>query len=166
MSELPPQERLQPSLLDRLRDDQPRSKLESRDRRVLSLNELRDCVVRDLGVLLNTDDGQSIADMESYPHTAHSVLNFGIPTLSGTTASGVDVTDIEAAVRDAIRKFEPRLSPETLQVRAVLSDVDMNQNTLIFDIDGEMWADPLPIQLYLQTEVDLDTGKVQVKQVG
>ena len=36
MAELTPKERLQPSLLDRLTDDEPEQQQESRDKRVLS----------------------------------------------------------------------------------------------------------------------------------
>ena len=41
MAELLPQERLQPSLLDRLTDYEPGSAVESRERRVLSTQQLR-----------------------------------------------------------------------------------------------------------------------------
>ena len=48
MAELLPQERLQPSLLDRLVDDNPGEQKESRDQRVLVIRKLRDFVLRDL----------------------------------------------------------------------------------------------------------------------
>ena len=44
MAELTSKERLQPSLLDRLTDDEPDKTQESRDQRVLSANRLRECV--------------------------------------------------------------------------------------------------------------------------
>ena len=54
MAELAPRERLQPSLLDRLSDDEPDNAVEPRERRVLSLRTLREGVLRDLAWLLNT----------------------------------------------------------------------------------------------------------------
>ena len=48
MGELLPQERLQPSLLDRLTDDAPEAREESRDKRVLWLSQLRQSVLRDV----------------------------------------------------------------------------------------------------------------------
>jgi len=54
MAELAPRERLQPSLLDRLTDDEPDQEVESRERRVLSVRGLREGVLRDLAWLLNT----------------------------------------------------------------------------------------------------------------
>ena len=55
MPELTPKERLQPSLLDRLTDDAPHRRTESREQRVLSLAQLRESVMRDLAWLLNTE---------------------------------------------------------------------------------------------------------------
>jgi len=51
---LPPQERLQPALLDRLTDDEPDKKLEPREMRVLSKRKLRESVLRDLAWLFNS----------------------------------------------------------------------------------------------------------------
>ena len=60
MAELSPKERLQPSLLDRLTDDEPDEQEESRDRRVLSMSQLRQSVLRDVGWLLNTRSLESV----------------------------------------------------------------------------------------------------------
>ena len=54
MADLTQTEHLQPSLLDRLTDDEPEEKAESRDQRVLSFQALKQCVIRDLEWLLNT----------------------------------------------------------------------------------------------------------------
>ena len=48
MAELTPTERLQPSLLDRLTDDEPSHSQEARNRRVLSIQKLRESVLRDV----------------------------------------------------------------------------------------------------------------------
>jgi type VI secretion system protein ImpF len=55
MAELTPQERLQPSLLDRLTDEEPDQLQESREKRVLSMSRLRDFVLRDLAWLFNAE---------------------------------------------------------------------------------------------------------------
>jgi type VI secretion system protein ImpF len=39
----------------------------------------------------------------------------------------------------------------------------MNRNALTFEITGELWAQPIPLQLYLRTDVDLETGQVSVE---
>ena len=53
MAELTQKERLQPSLLDRLTDDEPPTQQESREKRVLSMHKLRLFVLRDISWLLN-----------------------------------------------------------------------------------------------------------------
>lgn len=166
MAELTPSERLQPSLLDRLTDDEPDQNVESRERRVLSLDKIRVCVLRDLQWLLNASNLDQIHDLQQHPQVQNSVLNYGIPDLTGLTASGLKVSDLERRIRDAIWRFEPRILRHTLRVTARVHGNLSNNNALVFEIAGEMWAQPLPLQLYMRTEVDLDTGNVLVKEIS
>jgi type VI secretion system protein ImpF len=34
----------------------------------------------------------------------------------------------------------------------------------LFDIEAELWAQPLPLRLFLRTEIDLETGGVKVSE--
>lgn len=160
MAELTQKERLQPSLLDRLADDEPEKKVESRDKRVLSLAKLRKSVNRDLGWLLNTGCLEAILDLGDYPHVRQSVLNFGIPDLTGTTASNTDRSTLERYLREAILAFEPRILKKSLKVRAKAAG---EHNTIVFEIEGELWAQPLPENLYLKTILDLELGKIEIE---
>jgi type VI secretion system protein ImpF len=63
MPELSHKERLQPSLLDRLTDDEPEVRVESRDKRVLSQEKLRASVLRDLTWLFNTTQLSALIDL-------------------------------------------------------------------------------------------------------
>lgn len=166
MPELTQQERLQPSLLDRLTDDAPKKDKESRSQRVLSLNRIRESVMRDLAWLMNTGNLDGIEDLTPYPEVANSVLNYGMPDLAGLTVKTVDVYELERVVRTAILQFEPRILPHTVRVRASASDEQMDHNALTFNIEGDLWAQPVPIQLYLKTEVDLELGNVTVVEQG
>ena len=161
MAELSQQERLQPSLLDRLTDEEPDKSQESRDKRILSVRRLRESIKRDLAWLLNTSNLGSIDDLSGYPRVVESVLNYGIPDITGIVASGADVSVIERRVRQAILAFEPRILKNSLQVRALASDV-MSHNALQFEIKCDMWAEPVPERMYLKTEIDLETGDVRV----
>jgi type VI secretion system protein ImpF len=166
MADLTQKERLQPSLLDRLTDQDPEKKLESRDARVLSPSRLRDSVRRDLAWLLNTTHLQATQDLDEHPLVAHSVLNFGMPDLAGRTASGVDESALEQAIRRAITDFEPRLVAKSLRVKLFVDDRQMNHNAMSFDIEAELWAQPLPLRLFLRTAIDLESGTVDVMDVG
>jgi type VI secretion system protein ImpF len=160
------QDRLQPALLDRLTDDNPESQIEGTDSRVINRNRLRELVRRDLAWLLNcTALGASI-DWTHAPHARASVLNFGLPALSGETASTVDPMVLQAAVRQAIIDFEPRILPDSLAVEAVLSDDQMDRHNQIgFRISGQLWAQPVPLELLLRTDLDLETGHVVVREL-
>lgn len=164
MAELTTQERLQPSLLDRLTDDEPDKKVESREKRVISATRLRDCVTRDISWLLNCVNLCADETLADYPHVATSVLNFGIPDLTGIALSGMKSDVLQRRVRDALLAFEPRLTPATLQVSANTETERMDHRSLVFGIASEMWAQPIPLNLYLKTEVDLETGRFNVSE--
>lgn len=163
MAELTSQERLQPALLDRLTDDDPEQRQESRERRVISGRRLRELVLRDLGWLLNTCHLEAVEDLDATPHAARSVINYGVPDLTGQTISSMDIVVLERLLRQAIGDFEPRILRDSIRVRVVRDDQQMNRNALMFEIEGELWAQPVPLRLFLKTEVDLETGDITIK---
>lgn len=162
MAELVHQERLQPSLLDRLTDDDSRSTVEAREQRVLSVRRLRECVLRDLSWLLNAASLPAAEEYADYPLVTHSVLNYGIPDLTGHASAGIDVAALERMLRQAIWDFEPRILRNSVRVRAVQGDTAVDHNTLVFEIQGDLWAQPVPLHLFLRTEIDLEAGEVAV----
>jgi type VI secretion system protein ImpF len=166
MAELAPKERLQPSLLDRLTDHEPDKRTESAEKRVLSMRRLRESVLRDLEWLLNCANLESLQDLEDYPLVAHSVVNYGLADMTGVSASGIDTAKFEQALRQAILDFEPRILRNSVKVRAVLSEGEMNRNAVVFEIEGELWAQPMPLRLFLRTELDLESGSYSVTDRG
>lgn len=167
MAELTPRERLQPSLLDRLTDDDPSRRVEPRERRVLSPGQLRESVRRDLTWLFNTTRLAAASPaVEGSPLAARSVLNYGLPDLAGRTASGVDLGALEQLLREAIWDFEPRLERSSVKVRGLLDDREMSHNAVSFAIEAELWAHPVPLRLLLRTEIDLEDGHILVRDAG
>ena len=160
MVELSNEERLQPSLLDRLTDDAPTEQKESHEKRVLPLRKLRAAVMRDLSWLLNSVSLEATEDLEPYPEVARSVINYGLPELSGQSVSGLDQAAIERTLREAIAVFEPRILRESLKVRAVTRRDRARHRSVGFEIEGELWAQPVPIHLLLRSEVEFETGDV------
>ena len=162
---LTPQDRLQPALLDRLTDDEPEKKLEPREARVMSRAHLRRAVLRDLAWLFNATRLESGAgtNFTLAPYARRSVINFGLPSLSGETASTLDITGLERAVRQTILDFEPRILPNTLRVRTVVEESVLDHHNVIgVEIHGFLWAQPTPLELLLRTEIDLETGNVHL----
>lgn len=167
MPELSLKERLQPSLLDRLTDDAPESKKEAWQQRVLSERKLRKSVLRDLSWLLNASGLPSTFDLDSHPLVAQSTLNYGMPDLAGLSLAGLDIDNVEERLKDVITHFEPRINRESLNVLAVRRNKEeMSHNALVFEIQGELWAHPMPLHVLLKTELDLETGDVKVTERG
>ncbi|AKJ28875.1 type VI secretion system baseplate subunit TssE [Caldimonas brevitalea] len=166
MAELTPQERLQPALLDRLTDDDPSKTVEPREQRVLSKTRLREAVLRDLAWLFNATRMSGEVDWARHPHACRSVINFGLPALSGETASTLDIVNLESEVKRSILDFEPRIMASSLKVEALVSELQMDHHNVVsLKISGHLWAQPVPFELLLRTEVDLETGQVEIQEL-
>jgi type VI secretion system protein ImpF len=164
MAELTPQERLQPSLLDRLTDENPQGGVEARDQRVISWQRLRDAVCRDLTWLLNCVHLEASEDLSAWPLIARSTLNYGMPETSGVPVANINVEALQKRVRQAILDFEPRLLRNKLTVTVEKQSEMMNRNSLVFLIQGEMWAQPVPQSIFVRSEFDLESGTVRVDE--
>ena len=164
MAELTASERLQPCLLDRLTDEDPTHQVESRDRRVFSLRQIRESVLRDLSWLLNAPGRFSSEEFADAPEVRSSVIAYGVPDLCGVAASGLDVGSLERELTAAVRAFEPRLTSNSLRVEAVARPDRFGGSALVFEIAGDLWAQPVPEPLYVRTEVDLESGQHAVEE--
>jgi type VI secretion system protein ImpF len=158
-------ERLQPSLLDRLTDLEPEAETESKDDRVIDIRRLRDIIRRDLAWLLNANNQDTVIDAQRYPHVTNSVLNYGVRDVAGDFSTPTRVDDIRKAIARAIAQFEPRINEGTLEV--ILRQTDESSKSVVdFDIRADMWAQPLPMELYLRSQVDLTTGHLSLEGAG
>jgi type VI secretion system protein ImpF len=166
MADPTPREKLQPSLLDRLTDDEPDKRQEAADKRVLSSERLRESVRRDLTWLFNTSNLGCLQDLSEYPEVERSTLNFGVPDFAGQTASTIDKPALLRLLRRAILDFEPRLLKSTVKVE-ILADLEQhNPNAVQLGIEAQLWAQPLPLRLYLRTELNLEDGEARVVDVS
>lgn len=156
-------ERLQPSLLDRLTDDATESANEARSARVIDVNRLRDIIRRDLSWLLNTNNLESEIDPARYPEATNSVINFGVREVSGDYSTEARAAEIRASMQRAIRRFEPRINEGTLDV-VLHEGEDGHRSVVVFDIIADMWAEPIPLELYLRSEVDITTGELTLDE--
>ncbi len=163
MNAIRPADRGRASLLDRLLDHEPETQVEAP--RAPTRAELRQAVLRDLDWLFNATRAGFERTGNAWPQVRHSVLNFGLPTFSGQTLSSVDPQTMAAQVREAILDFEPRITPATLQVVALAESQHLERHNLIsFRISGEL--ESLQMQLLLRTDIDLETGRVIVRELG
>jgi type VI secretion system protein ImpF len=160
MPELAVVEKLQPCLLDRLTDDEPTNSQESRAQRVISLQRYRRGVLRDLEWLFSASahlahEGQSPFSIDDFPETLQSVINFGVRHLFGLVAP--NMRELERQLTVALYTFEPRILRNSLKVRS-----RMEGNIIVLDVEGELWASPLPEHLHIKTKLDIESGHCTV----
>jgi len=159
-------DRLQPALLDRLTDDNPGQQEEPVDRRVMTKSQIRQAVLRDLSWLFNATRLSDSELPEAFAEVRRSVLNYGLPALSGRTASSLDPMAMEEMVRRCILAYEPRILPGSLRIEASISSRQLDHHNQIgFRIDGQLWAQPVPVHLLLRTDIDLETGAVEIQDL-
>ena len=159
-------ERLQPSLLDRLTDNEPGELTERRDERVIDIRQLRDIIQRDLSWLLNTADNNVMIDRDRYPHAARSVLNYGIREVAGDYSTEERAELIRKSIAQAVQAFEPRIHPGSIEVQLRVDQQGTRKSIINFDIRADMWAQPMPMELYLRSQVDVTTGELQLERVA
>ncbi|APA90025.1 type VI secretion system baseplate subunit TssE (plasmid) [Paraburkholderia sprentiae WSM5005] len=149
-----------PSLIDRLLDDAPARRSERPDVYAPNSEGMRRIVQRDLSLLLNTTNLDDEMDMARYPLLATSVVNYGVPALSGGYLTSRNWETVETMVRTAIVRFEPRLIPESLRIRPLDSKDPVRYNQLIFEIHGLMHWTPYPLEFRIQSAFDIEMNHV------
>src|SRR5262245_2431219 len=157
MAELNRDQRFLPCLLDRLRDDEPKNKEESRSQRVISATRYKEAVLRDLRWLFNASahlpvEGGNDFKISDYPQAERSVLNFGTRQLAGLIAPDMDALARELS--QAIKVFEPRISAHSVTIRA-----SQDRHLVALEMRCEVWSEPIPEQLFLKTTIDLESGQ-------
>ncbi|MDX2114718.1 MAG: type VI secretion system baseplate subunit TssE [Planctomycetota bacterium] len=170
-----PIEQLQPSLLDRLVSDDPRG-VDSPEDRSWSSTRLAAALLRDLELLLNTSRPRERERMASFPHAAGSIVNYGLPALAGTFAVTRNPDYLAEVIREAIERFEPRIIPESLVVRAIARESEdsgddsggsasSGPESLMFEVECEFCPLPTPHAMFVRAVFDPDSGAIQLRGV-
>ena len=73
---------------------------------------------------------------------------------------------LEQAIRVCIARFEPRIDDKTLEVK-ITNDLSTGQRptSLRLVIRGQLWNQPVPLELLLSADVDVDTGQAAVRDM-
>ena len=163
------QDKLFPCLLSRLTDDYPKAKRERREHRIQTLQQYREAFLADIRCLLNAalpmfPQGTAV---EGLTETQRSVLCYGVQSSSGSWISNERLETVATEVRNALVRFEPRLSARTLQARVLSQSASSTEEVSMvsMEIRGELWAEPLNEQMLVRASVDLDTGRWQVRSL-
>ncbi len=158
-------DRFWPSLYDRLR----RRDAEGIDDFFVDGAQLREVVKRDLEVLLNATALESSDDISEYPKLRASVLNYGLPDLTGQIVSGLSAWEIQEALRSALSNFEPRIVAESLSVQVDTAGVSIGsaraydpERGLTLAISGTILGTPMPESIFIQTRWDVEMNELSV----
>lgn len=155
--------RLTPSLLERLTDHNPQQKKETFNAFSMNKRTYRASVLRDISWLLNTTNSDSAIDFSESVYAKKSVLNYGVIALSGQYLVDDDRSMIASSISNALTTYEPRIIPDTLQVKALpMDDGYAARNQLSLEIKGQLWAEPYPLEFLLRSHIDLEIGLVQL----
>jgi type VI secretion system protein ImpF len=149
-------ERLLPSLLDRLTDDEPGPGPGRYADRVVTFQQYRRGVQRDLEWLLSASGHLPHESIAAFPEVRSSVLNLGVPSMQGQTETALLEEQFRLRVIEAIRRFEPRVLRQGLAV-----SVTAQGNVMTVQIHGQLWAIPAPERFQIQSSIDLETGRCE-----
>ncbi|WGS45871.1 type VI secretion system baseplate subunit TssE [Burkholderia sp. JSH-S8] len=150
-----------PSLLDRLLDDTSSRRAERPDAYAPQADGMLQIVKRDLGWLLNTTNLGDELNATLHAAAASSVINYGIPELSGAYLRALDWEAVEKRLRAAIICFEPRLIPDSLRIVPVGgSEAEMRHNKLAFEIRGLVKWSPYPLEFNVRSLFDAETNGI------
>ena len=160
-----PNQQLLPTLFDRLFDNSPQKQKESELEYAVDKKRMLDIVRRDLGFLLNTSSIEQSMDRESYPDVGKSVINYGIPPLTGEHMSSKTWQEMESIIRRSILEFEPRILPRTIVIKPA-NDLtklgDKVYNMMGFTVHGQVFLQPYPLEFTMQSAVDLENSRFKV----
>lgn len=125
---------------------------------------LRRDLARDIASLMNTIRLDNLTDLDDAPYVRDSIVNYGFQDLSSIWRARSTMTQIAERIRTALIRSEPRLRPETLEVRVREEDPSPDQR-VTFEILGEMISSPSDIAMEFLAEVDPSLGKIQMKRM-
>lgn len=130
----------------------------------VSEDELRRQLQADLASLMNTVQLASASSLEGADHVAHSIINYGFRDLSSVGSKDLNTPNVIASIRQSLIDFEPRLIPQSIDVRVTNAEGGTNQR-LSLHVEAEMMGDPVDVPLDFDAEVDLGAGKLSMSKL-
>jgi type VI secretion system protein ImpF len=151
---------VQPSVLDRLTDAEPRTSADQRVSYLESLHQFKASVQRDLEWLLNSRRTPSPSP-ESFEELRTSLYNYGIVDVTSLGDNMMSRERLLKQVDEAIAMFEPRLA--NVRISIVEQEGEAHRRELRFIIEGTLRLDPTPEQVAFDTVLHFSTGEIVTK---
>jgi type VI secretion system protein ImpF len=151
---------VQPSVLDRLTDEEPRIRTDQRISYGESLQYFKLAVQRDLEWLLNTRRTPDPAP-DSFEELRTSLYHYGIVDVTSLGDSSASRDRLLKQVDEAIATFEPRLA--NVRISIVEQEGESHRREMHFVVEGTLRLDPTPEQVAFDTVLHFSTGEIDVK---
>ena len=123
---------------------------------------LRATVRRELNWLLNTTRFGAGQDLEPYPEVKTSVLNYGVPDLTGRVSTVRAVKVRADEIREAILTFEPRIDREKLAVEP--RSGGPRDSAISYMIRGDVVSAVKALPVEFIADVEVETGAAVVRE--
>jgi type VI secretion system protein ImpF len=152
---------VQPSLLDRLTDLDPRSSADPRITFAESVRQFKASLQRDLEWLLNTRRIPEPIRESWFEYLPRSLYYYGLPDITSLSRdSRQSRTFLLRQVESAVAAFEPRLAD--VRITVVEAEGEGFRRELRFHIEALLRMDPTPEQVTFDTVLQFTTGQYQV----
>jgi len=154
----------EPSLFDRLIDRDPGRSTDYSPR--LSRAAMQDILLRDLSVLLSALQFENFISLDDFPAVRKAVLNFGIKSYLGVSLEGGARFEIQKDIKEAIKTFEPRVDPKSLEVTMTEDDSNYHDGTISIRISAEANTGDGTVPIELIALIDPHTGTIEPDKAG
>ena len=131
-------------------------------RAAITEQKLRQEIAIDLEALVNTINLGSSIDLSEHGHVARSVLNHGFPDITHISIDEYRVNGIKDKLADVLMGFEPRLIRQSIAVERD-EGLDAAELKVRFTVRADLNCEPLNVPIQFVADVELDTGKIAIK---
>jgi type VI secretion system protein ImpF len=155
---------VQPSIIDRLTDENPRTSAEAKPRYAESLRQYKLSVQRDLEWLLNTRRTPELPP-DDLPELNRSLYTYGIPDITSYSRDSLAARKrLLRHVEESLRLFEPRLT--NVRISLVDQEGEEKRRELRFVVEATLQLDPSPEQVTFDTVLQFSSGQYDVAASG
>jgi type VI secretion system protein ImpF len=154
---------VQPSLLDRLTDEQPTQPADPRLSRDESVRQYRLAVQRDVAWLFNTR--RSIVPVpDASTEVRRSVHEFGVPDTTAVSVGTLDGQhELEKMLQEALERFEPRLANPRVRI---LDADQVSAPQVRFTVEAVLRMDPSPEAVVFDAVLEVSRNEFEVRDVS
>ena len=107
--------------------------------------------------ILNSRSRPSLKELNDDPEIGFSVIGMGIDDFCGCQHTEATINRIKKQIHDQLIHFEPRLSPETVNISIKAVD-EGRRGLLSMEISGRICVQPFEEEYQCTYRLDLETG--------